>query len=647
MSVQSATIEIKHTMDPVISQNANNNVENLDGSLNSTDNIADVFSDLKDEMKEVLSHFKTLCTTLDDTEKKFKNKRLDSLTPQKQDKEIAALRNDVNGFVGAFRTGNNIIGNVASGNVAGGVITGVNSIGSSLMTGGINAATAAGGATALAKSLLVGGGVALALGAAAAGANKLADVYGDALPGIDSLYGSFGGRNLGSNSLLQNRRFGLSMRDTILDKNIGTGMDADSFISLTSSLGKYGISNVNRAATLAQNSAQWASYTGADPNSIANFAGLVERYGGNGQNALTNVFGAARATGLEKGQYNEFLEGIQRSMEDGIARGFIRSAEDVSKNIANITLMSGNSDYWKGQAGINRYNSMSNAMSGNTSLSTSSSMLLYRAMQNSMGNNANWVDVMSKIEDGQWGDQGFIDNYKNVLNNAYGSDQNGIISTIKENFGLNWKGAKEVYNTLYNGNTTDVEGTIKALQENPEYQSDSKTMNEALTTLNKSIVRMGSGLFGAKYGALDGISKTVDDIYSFLNPNDKKIISDADLYKGEIRTEDQLEMYGGNFTTWNDFEKAFGKGNIYEQIIKGTDAEDDFLKFITDYTETDSKGVTRIGKDRIEDFFSENSVYAAIGNKLIEALDNLTREMEGGIEVETRGAFDGYQRGGR
>lgn len=649
--------------DPLITQNANNNVNGLDNSLNSSEKLNDVFADMKDEMKEVLSHFKSLCSTIDDTERKLKSRRLNEITPQ-QKSEFNETKTGVNGVIGFLQNGNNILGNVAGGNIAGGVITGVNTLGRGLMNSGTQAALS--GATSLGKGLLVGGGVALAAGAIAAGANKLTDVYGDALPGIDSIYSNFGDNRLNSNSLKQNRDYGLSLRDSILRKNIGTGMGAEDFISLTNSLGRYGINDATKAATIAQNSAQWASYTGGNANTYANFAGLIERYGGNGKDALSTIFGAAKATGLEKSQYSEFLEGIQRSMENGIAKGFIKSADDITKNIANITLMSGNSDYWKGEAGINRYNSMSNAMSSNTSLSTSSNMLLFKAMQNKMGNNANWIDVMAQIENGEWGDSDFLNSYTNILNKAYNGDKNSIISTIKENFGLNWNGANEVYNTIYSGESLDsesVKNKIKDLTDNPDYKSDSKNQAEILSNMNLVMTQVGSSFYGAKYGAIDIIENGVTGLYnhfvktkeknndpykslqghSFLNENGELVSYNSnfslDAYNGLIeRPRTSFALLQKEATNGNTTESEIKAYNTLQQAIENGVATDIVQDFLNKVSEAITGGRAN-GKDG----------YLFDTTKLELAIADLTKAMNGGIVIEesSNGAFGGVQRGGR
>lgn len=613
--------------DPLITQNANNNVNGLDDSLNSSEKLNDVFADMKDEMKEVLSHFKSLCSTLDDTERKLKSRRLNEITPQPKS-EFNETKTGVNGVIGFLQNGNNILGNVAGGNIAGGVITGVNTLGRGLMNSGTQAALS--GATSLGKGLLIGGGVALAAGAIGAGVNKLADVYGDALPGIDSIYGNYADADtLRRNNRRGNRDYGLLLRNDILSKNIGTGLGAEDFISLTNSLGRYGINDATKAATIAQSSAQWASYTNGNANTYANFAGLVERYGGNGQNALSQVFNAAKNTGLERSQYSEFLEGIQRVMEEGISKGFIRSAEDISKNIENITLMSGNSDYWQGQAGINRYNSMSNAMASNTSLSTSSNMLLFKAMQNAYQGDS-WIDTMTRIEDGQWGDKNFINSYKSSLNNAYNGDKNGIISTIKENFGLNWQGANKVYETLYNGNG-DISSTIKGISEDPNYQSDTKKTQELQSQLNTVMTEISSNVYDVKTGSLAVIENATVGLHDHF----VKTKTEKDPYKeitGYSYTMNGDEKVVDNIFRMQDLEREMKKNptkyekNLYNVVQAAKDkniSESDMSSFMNEIAGSISGG-SRYGKDG---FIFDTE-------KLVAAIDKMTKAFDLGIVVE-------------
>lgn len=187
------------------------------------------------------------------------------------------------------------------------------------------------------------------------GGDALANAYADSLEGQDALLRTFGGSAITSNSVTQNSDLALKMRTNALNKASGTGMETDAFIQLASSLGAYGITGNNgeRAMDIARQSAMWSRYTGVNSSQIASFAGLMERYGGNGNKAIETAFGAARASGLDKSQFGEFLSGLESVVENGISKGFIRSADDVSESLANLSLLSGNSQLWSGKMEFN------------------------------------------------------------------------------------------------------------------------------------------------------------------------------------------------------------------------------------------------------------------------------------------------------
>ena len=80
----------------------------------------------------------------------------------------------------------------------------------------------------------------------------------------------------------------------------------------------------------ARDIAMWAQATGTDAGVIQNFLGTARRYGDN-SDVLGYASQARQAAGLTKAQNEEFLQSLQSVIEDGIANGYVKSAEDVSK----------------------------------------------------------------------------------------------------------------------------------------------------------------------------------------------------------------------------------------------------------------------------------------------------------------------------
>lgn len=422
------------------------------------------------------------------------------------------VRNDKSLIAGA-RDVSNEINTALRGDVGGLAVYGLNDIGNAAFNG--SAALAKNGATTSSK-LLSGIGIGAIVAALAAGTIKqIEGNYEDALPGIDSVLSIFGGDNINSRSAVTNSNYGLSLWTDLVGKNRGTGLSNDEFVSLVGNLGAYGINDISRAGDIAAQSAKWSRYTGVDSGSALSFAGMIERYGGNGTDALSSAYAASRASGLEKNQFGEFLNGLQSVIENGISRGFVKSADDVASQLTLLANLSGNSDLWKGQQGADRYNTMVSSLAQNTSLSTSSSLLLYKAVQNTTGDNS-WVDVLSAMESGNI-DESFLSNLRGTVSGAYGGDRESMVSAYKDIFGLNWTGASQIYDMLENldsGNFKKSE--FENITTNPEFKSDTTRIADSVSEMNKMLVNIGQGSAELKIMGLDSINNTVNGIFGSL-----------------------------------------------------------------------------------------------------------------------------------
>ena len=535
--------------------------QKIENTSETMDNFDDVMSKLKDSFKDVLGSIKALAGDLDNLDQKLpaalQKARKDD--PKGTTKDLAEYKKDVNGVVGVAGQATNAIGFLANGNVGGLLSSGMQYVSNQQMNKSKLASDE--GDADLAKKLLIGGGIAAIAGLTIKGADTLANKYQDALPGMDSLNQMFGGDNINNLTAKQNSENALRMRDRASDAAKGTGLTNEDFVQLATSLGAYGVNDESRAFSIARSAGNWSRYTGAESSQIANFAGLMERYGGNGEQSIEQAYKAARVSGLDKSQFGEFLTGLQSVVENGISKGFIKSADDVSESLANISLLSGNSELWSGKNGIQRYQQMSDSMGNATSLNSTSSMLLYQAMANTKENQGkNWIDVMSAIEKGDWADLsegGFLESYKNTLNGAYGNDREQQIATIKENFGLNWTGAKDFYENVLSKVGTgeiseaEVQERMNAYKTDPKYQSDSTKMTDALNKIDKALVGFGKNIGELKIAGLSGIATAVDGIYSFLTKDKTPapIPEASGGAYGSGYTQDQVDAYTSMYET--------------------------------------------------------------------------------------------------
>ncbi|MCL2556846.1 MAG: hypothetical protein FWE09_00040 [Treponema sp.] len=208
--------------------------------------------------------------------------------------------------------------------------------------------------------------------------------------------------------------------------------------------------------------------TGAERGELSSIAYLSQRHGMG--DALGAGWAGLGASNMAAGQMGEFLRGMQRVMEDGIARGFSRSAEDAARSMSTLSIMAGDSSLWKGDAGAQRLARMNEGIAGATSLQSSSDVLMYRAARQILGDGANIVDVMKLIEQGFSGEHGaqLLDNFMALANIAEGGERLGVIHRIMDAFGFNYTEADTFHKggsvltaqSLADSRMSDAAGTL-------------------------------------------------------------------------------------------------------------------------------------------------------------------------------------------
>ena len=265
-------------------------------------------------------------------------------------------------IVNAGNAGSTAIQNLARGNYAGSAISAVRGTGSAMGALG----KAVGGIAGGALSVLASAG--LLTGAGLAAGNALSEQYEAQMPAMDML-NALWGRNIAGNSYSQNSKQGLDFYLQAQRSAAGTGLSTADFMQNAANFARYGAGS-SRSMALARDAAQWANYTGGNMELFQQIAGLSERYGRGGESALQAAYAGAKATGLGKGQTDEFLQSMLRVMEEGISQGFTRGAEEISANADMLYKLSGGSTMWSGEQGMNRMGRMNSAIANATSLST-------------------------------------------------------------------------------------------------------------------------------------------------------------------------------------------------------------------------------------------------------------------------------------
>ena len=429
-------------------------------------------------------------------------------------------------FMQLVTTGSNTVQSVANGNVAGAVIGGVNQVANTSNNLSKMADTA--DMAGLAKTLVAGGVIATVAGLALKGADTLSEKYIEEMP---TIYGT--GKSFGSMDDTKAMRYW----EEINQYNKGTGLDIDTFQEIAQSLRKQGVGNdaldkTSVVGNIAQTTSQWAYATGGDVQQYAQLAGIMSRYGGskNVSEDFNEIVNKGYASGLQDTQIPEFLSSIQKVMEEGIAKGFSRSATEVADTLLMFSKMSGNNAFWQGEQGAKILNQANSGIAGSTSMSKTEDIVVFKAFQDAYsgetidkkGNKVDkkkaalgdtyvdgggYVNTMQLIEKGL--NQDNFSSIMESLEKAYGKDnKEAQIEALRNMTGLNYTGAARLLNLDRNADTTTIENVINA----PENKNNETRYQEAVNDIKTTVIRIGNKTAELKIAGMETLSGTVKSI---------------------------------------------------------------------------------------------------------------------------------------
>ena len=497
-------------------------------------------------------------------------------------------------------TGGNLAQYGANGNV-GGMASSIVSGSQSLLSTVKDSAKAENN-TAMLGVLSKLGVAGLVAGAVVGIGNTLAEKYIDEMP---TIYGS--AKAFGSLNDDEGAKYVYS---SINSYNKGTNLDTRGFNEIAVALRKQGIGNglsqdeqLSLAGNIAQATGRWAYATGGDASQYANLAGLMSRYGGSKNVAedFNHIVSAGYASGLEDTQIPEFLSGIQKVMEDGIAKGFSRSATEVADTLMMFSKLSGGDKFWQGEQGAKILNQASSGIASATNLSKTEDILTYMAFSNVYNSDdklkaglkksggtyiqgAEYSNLLQMIEGGITGDN--WNAIYDIIDNSYGSDDEKI-DALKNMTGLNTRGAARMWAL---GKTSDNE-KLKSVQKAPENLNNETKYQDAMNTIKDFVVKIGSGAAELKISGMDGLSSCVESIAEFLGIDPASIAAKkentrinnelADAYDSFTPEQEEYFITNGEFIKdlplekqaekakelrhWNGWGRAFEEDSIFRK----------------------------------------------------------------------------------
>lgn len=514
-------------------QNAENFQSFAEAQINSTDSLKDntaIMKEFGNIMPEIIKNLRAMNDIVSRTNQNLPavHKTLTS-DEQKQKLQDAYLRQNLLGF---FNNGSNLVQSYANGNVSGMMLSGVNAI--SNTTSNLSKMAENADMTNLAKGLVAGGVVAAAVGAVVKGGDALASKFIEAMP---TIYGT--GRAFGSmddtDSMIAYQRLNRYNR--------GTNFDIDTFQGIAQSLRKMGVGNglspdeqYSLVGSIAQTTGKWAYRTGGDASQYANLAGLMSRYGGstNVASDFNYLINAGKASGLNDTQIPEFLSAIQKVMEDGIAKGFSRSATEVASTMLMFSKMSGNNAFWQGEQGAKIINQANAGLANATALSKTSDIIAYRAIarayegmgangkskaENALGDlylsDGGYVNNMMLLEQGL-----NADNFSSIMG-AIGetsTSTEGQIERIRQMFGVNYTGASRLLalDPSKFSSKDALQAEINKIQNDPDNQNKETRYQQAMNDIKEAVINIGDNMAELKIAGMELVSGNVQRIADFV-----------------------------------------------------------------------------------------------------------------------------------
>lgn len=437
-------------------------------------------------------------------------------------KRQAEKRNSFGQILGVGKSAGSTIGAAGNGDVAG-ALQGAGSTAS--MLGGAGKALLANPATAL---------VAAAVGAAWAG-NKASQVWENEAPNA-----------IEAGTILNENKFRQSSAERTLAQRDyfaraaaardGTNTTTADFLRLETQLAR--TSNYKNARDV-EREAQAVNYasfnTGAGRDQLLQLAGVQNLYGYKGSEAIQSAYEGLKRSGMTDARFDEFLAGIQRVMEEGIEKGFVGSADTVARNLAMISSLSGNNVFWTGENGARQISRISSGFAGAVNLSSTTDMMMYAAakglddetMRKALGKDYaegdRALNARMVMEQGLGGQAGMemLRNYAQILN-ANSPDDEFKLNNIKQSFGLNVTGARQLMQILDRLANSEKDARlptkddIQNIIDGSQNKTAESSYYDNVQKIHDIMAKVGQGFFDVKASLTGEIAKDVNGIYNFL-----------------------------------------------------------------------------------------------------------------------------------
>jgi len=369
-------------------------------------------------------------------------------------------------------------------------------------TGDVTAA-APGIATVLKGVLGALGPIGMAIGAAAGGlmiTNVLSKQYEKVLPEIMALTAAFG--ELGETSKETSQSFRETMKgmgETAAEfgYSLEVGMQVAKTMAEVAGVGRAG------AKEGVTDVLAYARGMGVAPGALARPRAIGERFGQ--EEVLGIARGGLMASGMGRGQYQEFLNAMLGVFEDGLSRGITRGFAGIATTQAWISQMG---EAYKGQYGLSFYRKLEGATVGAPSLQSERDVILYRAAKIASGEES-YIGVAKYLEKGPT--QELMAAVGEIVKGMTGEVNQDMILWLRNLYGITITQAEDLANLLKEGKFLEAVGVVEA----PDAASKEKDILTLQQEMVNRLTKIGTYAMYTKEGmmsAADSLLKLLDGL---------------------------------------------------------------------------------------------------------------------------------------
>jgi len=407
----------------------------------------------------------------------------------------------------------NYIGAMGGGNPAGAAL-------------GIAGDAAKAGETAAAGGVSTGAlaaaGVGVAVVAAGMAANKLSEQYEKVMQPAMRLAATLGALS----GKYQENSDAISLAFNMAAKSASRfGFTIEEGMTAVEQLAKLGVTSYG-AYGAASHVFQYERGTGADRSLLMQAEALGRRY--NAGNALGYGLGGTEASGMQQGQYQEYLNATLRIFEEGLSKGVVKGFGEVTRTQNFVAALGNGSQLWKGEQGYQRYRQMSDSVTGATSLEREYDVITYQAMRSTIDKarsrgfkddkdgawsqyakygSGSYVEVMRAMEGGLTPEL-FEQQMKTIVTQIAGGTQNrpGVIEGIRKQYGINYNAASDVYDSYLSGS---YKGAVSTIKEPASAESPEQKLLSLQQDIRTNVANIGKWVLPGKVEVMSALNSIV------------------------------------------------------------------------------------------------------------------------------------------